>query len=310
MAKSLDTDNEIDSFDDFFGDDLKEPEKIKPINTRKEVAKIAGVSHGIKSQYDKIKDKIDEDTKTKLRRGEITIGKVFKKIKNDEYKEKEKSLKDVSNIIITNEDIKVYNCDISKSDEYIEDESIDVIITDPPYPKEFLYTWKYLAEFAIKKLKPGGVVVAMSGQSYIPDVLKLMEIEGLNYYWTECLYLPGKSPNLQTKRLMTHWKPLFIFVKGEYTKTFQKSDVYISENYSDTKQGQEYHKWGQSLPLMNRIINDWSYKDDIICDPFLGGGTTALASINNKRKFIGIEIDKETFDIAKNRINNYDRNLA
>lgn len=272
------------------------------VDSRKEIVKITGTSNGIVSQFDKIKKVIDEPTKEKLRNNETTIGKVYKEIKNKEYKQKEIKLKNTDTIKFDSDDVKLYNCDLIDSE--IEDNSIDVIITDPPYPRDYLDCWKKLAEFAVKKLKRGGVLVAMSGQSYLPQVYKNMDIDGLDYYWTGCLYLPGHSPNLRTKRLLTHWKPLLIYVKDGYDRTFQKSDVYISdkENYNETKEGQEFHKWGQSLSLMEKIIQDWTYNTDVVCDPFLGGGTTGVACVNLKRKFIGIELEKEAYDIAKKRI--------
>ena len=44
------------------------------------------------------------------------------------------------------------------------------------------------------------------------------------------------------------------------------------------------------------------YNNDIIPDPFMGSGTTGIACVNTKRNFIGIELDKKYFDIAKGRI--------
>ncbi len=236
----------------------------------------------------------------------IETGKSFKEVKNDIYKKNELEKKDTSNIRLLPNDIKLYNCDILDSE--IPDDSIDIIITDPPYPRQFLDCWKKLAIFAYKKLKKDGIVIAISGQSYLPEVFKNMNIEGLNYYWTGAIYTPGTSPNLQNKRLNTNWKPFLFYVKGEYNKTFQKSDVYIS-NYSDTKNGQEFHKWGQSYPIFNQLVIDYSYSNDIICDPFLGGGTTGIACLNNKRKFIGIEIDTQVFDMAKKRIIDHDKEI-
>jgi len=161
--------------------------------------------------------------------------------------------------------------------------------------------WKKLAQFAAKKLKDGGILIAASGQSYLPQVYSNMSVDGLNYYWTNCIYTPGVSAELQMKRLRTNWKPLLFYVKGDYKRTFQKTDVYVSE-YIDTAAGQEYHKWGQSYPVFEQIVLDYTYVNDVVCDPFLGGGTTGLACIENKRKFVGIELNTDTFNTAKERL--------
>jgi 16S rRNA G966 N2-methylase RsmD len=50
--------------------------------------------------------------------------------------------------------------------------SVDVVLTDPPYPAEFLPLWSDLGEHAAKWLKPGGVLAAMSGQIHLPEVMR------------------------------------------------------------------------------------------------------------------------------------------
>lgn len=60
---------------------------------------------------------------------------------------------------------------------------------------------------------------------------------------------------------------------------------------------------------MSRIINLTTKENDIVLDPFCGGGSTAIACIKNNRRFVGIEIDKEYFDIACKRINEAYKNI-
>ena len=50
------------------------------------------------------------------------------------------------------------------------------------------------------------------------------------------------------------------------------------------------------------MLSKFSDEGDVILDPFMGSGTTGVACINTNRKFIGIELDKEYFNIAKKRI--------
>ena len=217
----------------------------------KAVAKQAKVGHGVVFKYNFIRKHGDLDDKTaaELRSGKKTINEVFKKRKTEIYREKEEAKKNTKAIKLpANQFIRdLWNCDISKiTDDQIKDDSLDVIITDPPYPRDFLICWKYLAEFAAKKLKEGGVLIAMSGQSFLPEVYRNMTVPGLDYYWTGCIYTPGASPNLREKRLRTNWKPYFIYTKGGYgpkgnERTFLSSDVVVSE-YKDTAEGQKFHK--------------------------------------------------------------------
>lgn len=273
------------------------------ISTKLEVGKSrdkAGEIIGVSGRYVQDAKKIKKESPELFE--EVKSGKkTIKEANNVLYHKKETIRKDVSKVTITKQDMPpLYNCDIL--DSPIKDNSLDFIITDPPYPKQFLQCWDKLAKFAVSKLKHNGVLIAASGHLYLPYIYNALAITGLNYYWTNCIYQPGVSAELQTRRLRTNWKPLLIYVKGDYTGTFQGTDVYISD-YEDTAKGKEYHKWGQNYEVFSKIITDWTGKDDIICDPFLGGGTTAIACLQHKRKhFIGIELDKNTFNTANARI--------
>lgn len=61
------------------------------------------------------------------------------------------------------------------------------------------------------------------------------------------------------------------------------------------------------LALINRIISSTNAK--IILDPFIGSGTTAIAALENNRKYLGIELSKEYVDMASKRIKNYENQL-
>ena len=61
--------------------------------------------------------------------------------------------------------------------------------------------------------------------------------------------------------------------------------------------------------LLNRIILLGSNENEVVLDPFLGSGTTGVVAVQTNRKFIGIEISKEYFDIASQRIEQSKNNL-
>lgn len=58
---------------------------------------------------------------------------------------------------------------------------------------------------------------------------------------------------------------------------------------------------------MDEIIKIHTNKEEIILDPFMGSGTTGVSALKNKRKFIGVEISDEYYEIAKNRIIDSDK---
>jgi len=69
---------------------------------------------------------------------------------------------------------------------------------------------------------------------------------------------------------------------------------------NDTK-----HPTQKPVPLMEYLIKTYSNEGDVILDNVMGSGTTGIACINTNRKFIGIEMDFEYFEMAKNRIDTH-----
>lgn len=59
---------------------------------------------------------------------------------------------------------------------------------------------------------------------------------------------------------------------------------------------------GKPTALMRMVVDDYSRPGEVVCDPFMGAGTTGVAAVEMKRQFVGIEIDPEAFDIACRRI--------
>lgn len=69
------------------------------------------------------------------------------------------------------------------------------------------------------------------------------------------------------------------------------------------------HPTQKPVELMEHLIKIHSLKEHTVLDPFMGSGTTGIACRMLRRKFIGIEIDKTYFDIAKQRIQNAQKEL-
>jgi site-specific DNA-methyltransferase (adenine-specific) len=62
------------------------------------------------------------------------------------------------------------------------------------------------------------------------------------------------------------------------------------------------HPTEKPLPLMSELIFLFTRKDELICDPFAGSGTTGIACIKAGRRFVGVELDQRYFDLACRRI--------
>ena len=66
--------------------------------------------------------------------------------------------------------------------------------------------------------------------------------------------------------------------------------------------GSKAHPAEKPVPLMSFYIKNSTNEGDIVLDPFMGSGTTAIACVNTGRNFIGFELDKHYCDIANERI--------
>jgi len=188
--------------------------------------------------------------------------------------------------------------DIKDIDQEIPKNSIQWIITDPPYPKQYLSLYRDLAVFSKKFLVEGGSLICMVGQSYLPDIISMLS-EELNYQWVLSYLTPGgQATQLWQRKVNTFWKPLLWFVKGEY-KGDWIGDVCKSKVNDNDKR---FHYWGQSESGIVDIIERFTYPKDLIVDPFVGGGTIGYVSVKMKRRFIGIDIDSNCIETTKIRL--------
>lgn len=177
----------------------------------------------------------------------------------------------------------------------IPDGSVDCIITDPPYPAEYLNEWSKLSLFAARKLKQNGFCIAYSGQMHLPNVLMRLG-KNLCYYWTFALYHGGASQIVNGVNLMCRWKPVLVFQNSlhriKLKNVFQ--DYFISE--AREKDG---HNWQQSISGVSYLIEMFTNPGDLICDPFAGSGTTIKAALAKDRRIVAAEIDEKSYNIAK-----------
>lgn len=88
---------------------------------------------------------------------------------------------------------------------------------------------------------------------------------------------------------------------SEYTQNFTNYPTEIIEFGSDSE---KLHPTQKPVALMEYLIKTYSNENDLVLDNCMGSGTTGVACVNTKRNFVGIEKDKNFFQIAKKRIKN------
>ena len=130
------------------------------------------------------------------------------------------------------------------------------------------------------------------------------------FYQRQCLYNPQKTEghkpvNSYTKYLSTVNKTE---VYGKCTKELSgggNTDRFPRQllTYSSDKQTCYLHPTQKPVALMEYLIKTYTNEEDLVLDFTMGSGTTGVACKNLNRKFIGIELDENYFNIAKERIN-------
>ena len=118
----------------------------------------------------------------------------------------------------------------------------------------------------------------MCPQRYLPEILNLM-CEHLKYRWTIAyLELGGEAATDWEAKVNINWKPVLLF--GDRTRRI--GDVVKSE-----ANDKRFHAWGQSESGMGQLVDRLTVPGQLVCDPFLGGGTTAVVCMKLARKFVG-----------------------
>ncbi len=188
--------------------------------------------------------------------------------------------------------------DIEHLTDFIEPNSIDFIVTDPPYGIDHLDVYEDLGYLAHNVLKDGGSLLVMVGQSYLPKVIEHLS-SNLDYNWTFAYLTPGgQSPQIWQRKVNTFWKPVLWFTKGKYEGRWTGDVIKTPTNANDKR----FHHWGQGEEGMHDLMQRLVSPSDIILDPFVGGGTTGIAALRLDCTFIGSDQDEIAIQTARSRL--------
>ena len=234
----------------------------------------------------------------------------------------------------------------------LPEQSIDMVITSPPYDnlrdyKGYSFDFENIAKQLFRVVKVGGVIVWIVSDATINgsetgtsfrQALFFKEI-GFNIHDT-MIWKKDSCSFPESNRYYPNFEYMFVFSKGspktfnplkdrknkyagnQIHGTFRNKDgttTYRSETWKNTicgEYGIRFNVWDQPseknnktghpavfpLKLVKDHIYTWTNKGDVVMDPFMGSGTTGIACKEMDREFIGFEISKDYFDVAKNRI--------
>lgn len=175
---------------------------------------------------------------------------------------------------------------------------VDLVFTDPPYPREYLSAWTELADWAAGALKPGALLVAYSGQYHLPEVMARLSSR-LDYQWLGWLSTTGPQVAVHQRPIMSGGKPLLVFSNGELKEPFRSRRFF--DSVDSEKRTRELHTWEQAEGPAAYYIEALTERGELVVDPFLGSGTFAHVATKLGRRVIGSDADPTALATAKQR---------
>lgn len=226
------------------------------------------------------------------------------------------------------EENNIYMMDCLQGLKLIPDNSIDLIVTDPPYQIDGIHEYKGndLGKRLINyqgKLVDDNLVSGFD-KAILDEMYRVMKVPNI-YIWCNIAQVPmyikyfvlekgckmdiliwhktNPMPCCNNKWL-TDKEYCLYFRKGGYCNPSGYAEAktvwHLPTNVKDKKL--YGHPTIKPLPIIENIIRNSSKEGDVVLDAFMGSGTTAVACIKNGRKYLGFENNEVYYEVAQNRI--------
>lgn len=195
------------------------------------------------------------------------------------------------------EGIKLYHGDFLTDYTRIPADSIDCIITDPPYVKEWLHNYEAFAKAADYVLKPGGFLISYVGHIHLDKILAQMTPH-IEYNWIMCVIHSGPRTAVHGLMVQCLMKPILVFQKLPRMKPKR----YFGDVIQGEGREKDAHEWQQGEEELRQIFEPFTDPGDTVLDPFMGSGTVIAMAKKMSRHAIGFDINGENVAIVKGRV--------
>ena len=191
--------------------------------------------------------------------------------------------------------------------KYIPDKGIDCIVADPPYglntkgiknDADLSIFYNILPE-CYRVLKEDSFFITFFSTKFLP---KLFENNPFTYFWQFILYCPEGS--VRSPIGFTKYMSCFVFKKGNPKLIKLKTDIFQDTpgKMVEPDEGFINHPTPKPKHFIKELLQMTTNENDLILDPLIGSGSTAVACKQLNRRFIGMEIRKEYCDLANKRL--------
>ena len=221
----------------------------------------------------------------------------------------------------------------------IPDASVDMVLTDPPYGTtackwDNVIPFEPMWEQLKRVIKPNGAIVLFGSEPFSSH-LRLSNLKMFKYDW---VYQKSNATNFLNakKQPLRNHEMISVFFSKQTIYTPQKTDGkpytakrkagkglsqtndknIINNAWETVSDGGRYplsilgkfardkviHPTQKPVALLEYLIKTYTHENETVLDFTMGSGSTGVACVNTKRKFIGIELDEHYFNVAKERI--------
>ena len=299
------------------------PQKsAEAVETRKEVAKIAGVSHDTIDKVKKIKASAPAEIIEQVKSGELSINQAYQSVKRDERAAQKASVLDAIKASAQPDEHFVCGDSVYEMERALDDESIDCVITDPPYgidyvsnyrvvencvdrpvcndtPEAAFSLWERTCDVISRKMKPDSHLYVFTSWKVLPQFI---EITSRYFNIKNCLVWVKNNWSMGDLdgNYAEQYEIIIYATKGN-KKLNGGRDTNVL-NFDRVSNAQLLHSCEKPVKLIEYLLDKSTQSGDIVADPFAGSGTTLVACKNMGRGYWGCEIEQENYDVALGRL--------
>ena len=217
----------------------------------------------------------------------------------------------------------------------IPDGSVDLVLTDPPYGTtdckwDSIIPFEPMWEQLNRIIKPNGAI-CLFGSEPFSSALRMSNLKSYRYDWvwekgkatlfTQCKKRPlnaNENISIFYKSQPTYNPQMSVGAPYKARKKIKQSDEWVFGVVRNDNNGMRYprtvikfksgdrdgklHPTQKPVALLEYLIRTYTNEGETVLDFTMGSGSTGVACVNTGRKFIGIELGKGYFEIAKERI--------
>jgi 16S rRNA G966 N2-methylase RsmD len=263
------------------------------------LGKKVGMSHETLQKIEKILKEAPQNIIDKCMKDQYSVNKAFIRLQNEQKRQELINTRSVINLP-DNKNVQLLLGDFKEKGKDIPNNSIPLIFTDPPYAEEYLHLYRDLGQLAARVLEPGGSLLTFANYD-LPGSIRLLQESGLKYIHIMVVIHTGPCGMDYPNNIRLKKKDLLWFVKGTTPNT---SGIVEDVIYS-TPPDKSLNEWTQSTVEAEHIIKGLTVGENynqIVLDPLMGAGTFGIAALKLKRRFIGIEVDEDSFKVAEANI--------